>query len=69
MLPLLAIIVEGKVRDRVVRADPEDDKYIAVAQEGLAQFIVSGDRHLLELAEYEGIRIVSPRAFLRELSG
>ncbi len=31
--------------------------------------LVSGDRHLLEVGEYAGIRIVSPRAFLKSLRG
>jgi predicted nucleic acid-binding protein len=32
--------------------------------DGLADYIVSGDRHLLDLGEHEGIRILTPRAFL-----
>jgi hypothetical protein len=47
-----------------VCSDPDDDKYLAAALEGRAAFVVSGDRHLLMLAEYEGVRIISPRAFL-----
>ncbi len=63
-LGLIAVIVEGNVRRRVVRADPGDDIYIAAATEGLADYIVSGDLHLLDLAEHGGIPIVTPRAFL-----
>ena len=63
-LGLVAEPVEGRLRLRVVAADPEDDKYIAAALEGSAQFVVSGDAHLLVLGVYEGIRIVTPRAFL-----
>jgi putative PIN family toxin of toxin-antitoxin system len=44
--------------------DPDDDKYIAAAIEGRAGFVVAGDSDLLDLREYEGIRIVSPRTFL-----
>jgi hypothetical protein len=47
-----------------VCSDPDDDKYLAAALEGRAAFVVSGDRHLLTLGEYEGVRIVSPHAFL-----
>jgi len=50
--------IEGASRDR------DDDKYIAAAIEGRAGFVVAGDSDLLELKEYEGIRIVSPRVFL-----
>ena len=61
---LLAIPVEGAIRHHVVRDDPDDDKYIAAALDGRAEFVVSGDRHLLDLKEYEDIRFVPPRAFL-----
>lgn len=61
---VLAISVEPRLEVSVVRADPDDDKYIAAALEGGAQFVVSGDSHLLDLGDYEGIAIVTPRAFL-----
>ena len=63
-LGAIAVVVEGKVSRRVVSADPADDIYIAAAADGLAHYIVSGDRHLLDLAEHGGIRIVTPRTFL-----
>lgn len=47
-----------------VSKDSDDDKYIAAAIEGRAAFVVSGDSDLLDLKEHEGVRIVSPRAFL-----
>ena len=50
--------VEGASKDR------DDDKYIAAAIEGRAGFVVAGDSDLLDLKEYDGIRIVSPRVFL-----
>ena len=52
---------------RVVSADPKDDKFIECAIAGGADYIVSGDKHLLDLREYEGIRILSPADFLRVL--
>jgi uncharacterized protein len=63
-LGAVAVVVEGKVSRRVVVADPADDIYIAAATNGLADYIVSGDRHLLDLVEHGGIRIVTPRTFL-----
>lgn len=47
-----------------VCADPDDDKFLACAVAADARFIVSGDRHLLSIAEYEGVLIVRPRAFI-----
>lgn len=63
-LAAVAIVVERKVSRHVVLADPADDIYIAAAADGLADYIVTGDRHLLDLGEHEGIRIVKPRTFL-----
>lgn len=47
----------------VVTTDSDDDKFIECAVAGDADYIVSGDPHLLDLAEYRGILIVSPAAF------
>ena len=63
-IELVAQPVEGKLRIHAVGEDPDDDKYIEAAVEGLAQFVVTGDKHLLSLKSYENIRIVTPRVFL-----
>jgi len=65
---VLAQFVAGEHEIAGVSGDPDDDKDIAAAVEGLAEFIVTGDTDLLALTEYEGIRIISPRAFLGRLS-
>jgi len=44
--------------------DPDDNKYLACAVDGDADFIVSGDRDLLVLKEFIGIPILTPRQFL-----
>jgi putative PIN family toxin of toxin-antitoxin system len=51
---------------RVCR-DPTDDKFLAAALAGQADFIVSEDNDLLELGSYEGITILSAQAFLAVL--
>ncbi len=48
----------------VIRDDPSDDRFLECALAGRAEVIVSGDRHLLQLNSFRGIRIVSPRTFL-----
>ena len=68
-LAAIAVLVEGRVSRRFVEADPADEIYIAAAVEGLAEYIVSGDRHLLDLKDHEGIRIVTLREFLAHLQG
>lgn len=51
-----------------VSADPDDDKFLAAAIDGKAQYVVTGDKSdLLSLGEYQYIPIISCRAFLRVL--
>ena len=48
--------------------DPKDNPIVATAVAGKADYLVTGDRaHLLPLGEYQGVRMVSPRAFLELL--
>jgi len=65
---VLSQLVAGDREVAGASKDPDDDKYIAAAIEGRAGFIVAGDSDLLELEEYEGVRIVSPRMFWGILS-
>lgn len=48
-----------------VCADPDDDKILECAVEGNADYIVSGDKHLLVLKQFEKIQIVKPADFLK----
>jgi len=48
---------------RVV-SDPDDDRFIACAMALKAAYIVTGDKALLDVRHYEGIQVVTPRAFL-----
>ncbi len=43
----------------VIKDDPDDNKFIECAVAGEADFIVSGDRHLLALKEFHGIEIIT----------
>ena len=66
---VLSQLVAGEHEFAGVSKDPDDDKYIAAAIEGRARFVIAGDSDLLDLKEYDGIRIVSPRVFLNVLVG
>ena len=61
---VLAHLLTGDFKIAGVSEDPDDDKYIAAAIEGRAAFVVSGDPDLLDVVEYQGVRIISPRGFL-----
>jgi putative PIN family toxin of toxin-antitoxin system len=60
----IAEITKGELVLDVIKADPADNKILACAVEGGADFIISGDSHLLSLANFEGIDIVDPATFL-----
>ena len=47
-----------------VEDDPDDDKILECAVAGNADYIVSGDSHLLDIEEHRGVEILSPDEFL-----
>ena len=52
---------------KVIESDPDDDKFLHAAIQGKADFIVSGDKHLLNLRAFQGIPIITPRQFIETL--
>ena len=42
----------------------EDDLVLATALSGNADYLVTGDKELLNVGSYRGVTIVTPRAFL-----
>lgn len=52
---------------QVIAADPDDDKFFACAIAGNADCIVSGDAHLLVIANFRGIPVLTPADFLARL--
>jgi putative PIN family toxin of toxin-antitoxin system len=54
--------ITGQVKAMV--ADPDDDKFIECALVAGADLIVSTDRHLLDLVQYQHIQILSASDFL-----
>lgn len=67
-LEILSSVVRPSAIPEVLDTDPDDNQYLACAKEGGAEFIVSGDSHLLELKEFEGVKIVTPRDFITLLN-
>lgn len=61
-------LIEQVKTINAVAADPHDDKFIACAVAGQAEYIVSGDEHLLVIKEYQGIPLLSPAVFLSALA-
>lgn len=73
-----ALAVTGEIRDlcrmvspvetvRMVEEDPDDNAVLECAAAASADLIVSGDRHLLRLGSWRGIRIRAPAEASAEL--
>ena len=60
----IGLLIEPEVSLSVVEDDPDDGKFLECAVAGGAEYIVTGDPHLLNLKQYQGIQILSPAAFL-----
>lgn len=58
-------IVYPKKKLKVVKKDPADNKILECALEAKASFIISGDKHLLEIGKYKGMKIIMPNEFLK----
>lgn len=59
-----AILVKPKIKIDVVRFDTSDNKILETAIESNSDYIISGDKHLLNIKKFKKIKIVSPAQFL-----
>ena len=50
---------------KVVKDDPDDDKFIECALALKAEVIVTGDKAIEAVGEYMGIKILTPQRFLK----
>ena len=57
----------GSIQVTICR-DPDDNKFLETAVLGHCQYIVSGDKDLLTLETYEGVKILKPAEFLELIS-
>jgi len=62
-----ALVSPGHYEVTAVSADPTDDKFLACALEAQADCVVTGDKHLLSLGQYQRIAILRPAEFLARL--
>ena len=69
MARTIATVVEVKTDVSAVAADLKDNPVLACAKDGQANYVVTGDAHLLKLEAFEGIKIVTPAQFLDILEG
>ena len=51
----------------LIKDDPSDDKFLEAAIAGNADFIVSGDKHLLDIKQFQSVPIIIARDFIEIL--
>ena len=51
----------------IIKDDPSDNKFLALAITGKSNCIISGDKHLLAIRRFRGIKIITPYLFLSSL--
>jgi putative PIN family toxin of toxin-antitoxin system len=74
-LPLLKIyaeeatVVKPKPLAKPVCRDSDDDEVLATAIAAEAEIILTGDKDLLVLKEFQGVKIFSPRRFIEWMDG
>jgi putative PIN family toxin of toxin-antitoxin system len=66
LLKQYTCIVQGESNINITK-DPDDNIIIACAVAAGADYIISGDHHLVEILEYQGIRIIHAATFLQML--
>lgn len=59
-----SVIILDVPNVNIIKDDPTDNKILGCALAAKADYIVSGDRHLLDLRKYKDISIVTAREFL-----
>jgi len=61
-------IAEPKTKLNLIKDDVADNIILECAKEGKVDFIITNDNHLLRLKEFKGIKIVTPKEFLKRLA-
>lgn len=57
--------VEPTQKVFVVKEDPDDNKFLECSLEGKVDYLITSDRHLLELGEFARTKICKPTQFLK----
>lgn len=60
----IAEIIVPQYRLDIVPDDPSDNKFIECAIDGNVGYVISGDRHLLNIGTYRGVKILKAKDFL-----
>jgi len=63
----IAELVNPSKKVRVIQEDPDDNRILECAIEAGANYVITGDFHLLKLGGYQNIEILNPVDFLEKI--
>jgi len=64
-----AVVIDKKISlDPSLIGDKDDIKFLECALSGQADYLVSGDKEVLKLKQFENLQIISANEFLRKLN-
>ncbi|MBI4015117.1 MAG: putative toxin-antitoxin system toxin component, PIN family [Candidatus Aenigmarchaeota archaeon] len=58
-------LVRPVIEVKIVRDDPDDNKIIECAIASSSKYIITYDKHLLKIGEYNGIKILTPEELFK----
>jgi len=64
----LSEFVKPKIKFEIIKEDHKDNKFLDAAVEGDVDYIITYDRHLLDLGIFKGIQILDPTGFLKSIN-
>jgi putative PIN family toxin of toxin-antitoxin system len=62
-------MVEPTMKLSVVKDDPDDDKIVEAAVESRSEAIITNDKDLLRMKEFQGVQMLKVGAFLHRVRG
>ncbi len=63
------VMVKDTSIKTAISRDPKDDYLLVLASSGAADMLVTGDKDLLSIGVFKGVRIIAPSKLMEELSG
>ncbi|HLC75299.1 MAG TPA: putative toxin-antitoxin system toxin component, PIN family [Candidatus Nanoarchaeia archaeon] len=60
--------IEPHDTQRIVPDDEDDDKFLHCAHEGHCDYVITQDKHLLRIKQYENIKIATPQEVLDKIT-
>jgi predicted nucleic acid-binding protein len=62
------VVTQDLYKTDRITADPDDNKFLGCALEAKAQYVISGDNHLLSLKHFHGIQVIDAATFVQKMA-